>query len=432
MRPPKRQRNPARKDFPESQQRKKSKKSCTPRTMRRINDNVDSADLAASRPSSVDGNQNSAVANSSHQSTALTFAPRNLSVAHGPVINITSRADQQGSPRSSSEANPAHHDSNQVSGRPLDPGSGFITSTTSSGSLVQTERPQPSPNSYPATPPASAEPGIQQPCGSGQINPGNYVGTFMQPDSFVTDSQGLRTSSEVIYSRLQVSHPPEHIPSVFEPISSHIPIKIKEKVWNGEFIDFNLLLKSNRDLVNESYLKSDLTVRGGTLSVVKKTTTPIKNIHVWSSAFLVYASILLEKWPNKGLELFKYLHSVRLAASRGYPGGWVQYDEQYRLRKAQSPTSSWGIVDMEIWMLCVSTPNNSSLSTGFTNHANIPQAQGNYLSANSREFNFNSPPSRNFCRNFNRGGRCQFGRYCKFSHRCSRCNGNHPITVCRS
>lgn len=107
---------------------------------------------------------------------------------------------------------------------------------------------------------------------------------------------------------------------VFDHISSHIPIKIKEKVWEGEFIDFNLLLKSNRDLVNESNLEGDLTVRRGTLAVVKKTASPIKNIHVWTSAFMIYASILLEKWPNKGLELFKYLHTIRLAASRGYLG----------------------------------------------------------------------------------------------------------------
>jgi hypothetical protein len=35
---------------------------------------------------------------------------------------------------------------------------------------------------------------------------------------------------------------------------------------------------------------------------------------------------------------------VRIAASRGYPQGWVKYDEQYRLRKALSPSSSWDVV----------------------------------------------------------------------------------------
>jgi hypothetical protein len=53
-----------------------------------------------------------------------------------------------------------------------------------------------------------------------------------------------------------------------------------------------------------------------------------------------------------------------MAASRGYFLGWVNYDEQYRLRKATSPSSSWGVVDMELWMLCVSTPPSGNIGFG--------------------------------------------------------------------
>ena len=63
------------------------------------------------------------------------------------------------------------------------------------------------------------------------------------------------------------------------------------------------------------------------LAVVNKTSNPIRNIHVWSSAFVVYASVMLEKWPSKGIDFFKYMHTVRMAVSRGYPQGWVKYDE---------------------------------------------------------------------------------------------------------
>jgi hypothetical protein len=45
---------------------------------------------------------------------------------------------------------------------------------------------------------------------------------------------------------------------------------------------------------------------------------------------MIYASLMLEKFPNKGLEFFKYMYAVRMAASRGYSLGWVNYDEQYR------------------------------------------------------------------------------------------------------
>ena len=42
---------------------------------------------------------------------------------------------------------------------------------------------------------------------------------------------------------------------------------------------------------------------------------------------MIYASIMLEKWSSKGLELIKYMQIVRMAATRGYAEGWIQYDE---------------------------------------------------------------------------------------------------------
>ena len=156
---------------------------------------------------------------------------------------------------------------------------------------------------------------------------------------------------------MQVNRSHDVMPSIFDPISSHIPLKLKEKAWKGDFIDFHLLLKSARELANEQGqgIEGDLAVKGGSLAVVNKTSNPIRNIHIWSSAFMVYASVMLEKWPSKGIEFFKYLHTVRMAASSGHPQGWVNYDEQYRLHKDLSPSSSWDVVDMELWMLCVST-----------------------------------------------------------------------------
>ena len=92
-----------------------------------------------------------------------------------------------------------------------------------------------------------------------------------------------------------------------EPISAHIPLKLKDKAWNGEFIDLSLLLKSARELVNEPNLEGDLAIKGGVLAVVSKQINTIRNIQTWTSAFMVYASLMLEKWPNKGMEFFLIL-----------------------------------------------------------------------------------------------------------------------------
>ena len=117
----------------------------------------------------------------------------------------------------------------------------------------------------------------------------NY-GTFNLP--WVSESFRVGAWASIVdcqNNRIKVNQSPNPIPSVFDPISSHIPVKIKERVWAGEFIDLNLFLKSARDLADESHLGGDLTVRGDVLSVMKSQKAHFKSIHVWTSAFMIYA-----------------------------------------------------------------------------------------------------------------------------------------------
>ena len=167
-----------------------------------------------------------------------------------------------------------------------------------------------------------------------------------------TGEIGIEQSNVNLNSQFLGPQPPDMMTSLFDPISSNIPLKLKEKIWNGEFVELNLMLKSNQTLLNELSTVGNLAVKEGILSVVHEKSSPIRNIHVWTSAFMVYyASVMLEKWPRKGLEFLKYMQTVGTAASRGCPGGWVLYDEQYRLRKARFPASSWG-VDSVVDDLC--------------------------------------------------------------------------------
>jgi hypothetical protein len=45
---------------------------------------------------------------------------------------------------------------------------------------------------------------------------------------------------------------------MFDSVSAHIALKIKEKVWAGEYIDMSLMLKSGKDLVYDSQLNGEL------------------------------------------------------------------------------------------------------------------------------------------------------------------------------
>lgn len=168
------------------------------------------------------------------------------------------------------------------------------------------------------------------------------------------------------------------------------------------------------------------------MTVVAHRKTPITRIHTWTSAFIIFQSIMLEKWPNKGQELLKYMQSVRLAASRGQTGGWIQYDEQYRIRKSRCPNSSWGVIDMELWLLCVTTQSNVNQPTN-NRFSTTEQSQRTQTLGNFPNYGFTGYKSNRripFCRAFNTG-KCTFGKNCKYVHSCAKCEGNHPGSACR-
>jgi hypothetical protein len=76
-------------------------------------------------------------------------------------------------------------------------------------------------------------------------------------------------------------------PIMLDPVSEHIPFKIKEKHWAGKYVDMSILLKSATDLVSDSHLNGDLTVKGGQLTFLQHRQNLITNIHVWTSALMI-------------------------------------------------------------------------------------------------------------------------------------------------
>ncbi|CAC5363060.1 unnamed protein product [Mytilus coruscus] len=222
-----------------------------------------------------------------------------------------------------------------------------------------------------------------------QESHGTYTHTGDQnspPFNHSRRSQSPNTGSFLASGEISlISHVPESIPSIFDPILAHIPLKIKENIWRGEFIHLGILLKSATDLGSDSTLDGDFVLKEGALTVVNKTPESLSYIETWTSAFMIYMAILLQKWPTKAQEYLKYMQSIRLASSRGTNNGWAVYDEQYRLKKERYPTSSWGVIDQELWVLCVVTGNvNQSSSVVMSN--NFPPSL-NYQSRQVSDIN---------------------------------------------
>lgn len=120
-----------------------------------------------------------------------------------------------------------------------------------------------------------------------------------------------------------------------------------------------------------------------------------------------FISVFCTAYPERFQELLKYLYVIRQGASRCNNLGWKSYDEQYRLKKAANPTSSWADVDMELWLMFINN-SNWTIST-----------QQNIAYSNLK------------CYSFNYSNRC-YRQSCIYSHTCIRCNGPHPIITCKS
>ena len=121
---------------------------------------------------------------------------------------------------------------------------------------------------------------------------------------------GLITGEQV-----QVSRPAAEM-SIGDPIGSHVPVAIREKIWAGAYIDLPLLLKQARDLRTDPHITGELVIKNGQLVIEKQHLKSINNINTWTTAFTIFMSIYLEKFPGKAQDMLKYMHNIRLAAGR--------------------------------------------------------------------------------------------------------------------
>ncbi|XP_056020808.1 uncharacterized protein LOC130054574 [Ostrea edulis] len=205
--------------------------------------------------------------------------------------------------------------------------------------------------------------------------------------------------------------------SYFDNVGQHIPLKLKQKIWDGQFVDLGLLLKSAKEIDYSLGGQGEIKIRDGKFCVVRSNDSSYLTIDKWTNAFMIYMSVMLEKYRARAQEFLKYMRDIRLAATRSQ--GWYKYDEQYRLRKASNPESSWGIISQEFWLLYVTGQSSFHSQTQFSNN---------------KQFSSQSSTSAvtQYCYHFNQGKKCNFFPKCRFKHICRRCGGKHPANNCSS
>ncbi|XP_072172309.1 uncharacterized protein [Diadema setosum] len=209
---------------------------------------------------------------------------------------------------------------------------------------------------------------------------------------------------------------------VGDELGSVVPMSVKEKIWKGEFLDLGILLKSDVGSLSEEASFS-LVQAGGSLQVRSASRTPqIANIDMWTSAFLTYASVYVEKHGNRARELFKYMDIVRYIVRFG-SYNWRTYDVQFRLRQARQPLRSWATIDTELW-LTVATAQSRAAFRSYTPLQPFRAGAGSgaatsYLRGPGADF---ARGRANHCFAFNAGS-CKRA-ICRFAHVCANCGSS--------
>jgi hypothetical protein len=194
------------------------------------------------------------------------------------------------------------------------------------------------------------------------------------------------------------------VQSVHSFLGSHVSQTNRTKIVSGQYIDLAILSENTNSENNDK----QVVLIDGVLSTQEKTKQTTHTIEKWTDAFIVYISIYTPAHPEKYQALLKYMHIVRLGASRINGLGWKTYDEQFRLKMGIDPVKSWEIVDQELWLLYMRNTRNS-----------LPDSYKNDKSKTSV----------NKCYNFNKMGMCDRVP-CNYKHVCFSCSGHHPYYAC--
>ena len=275
------------------------------------------------------------------------------------------------------------------------------------------------------------------PIAAGTSTPGEHVSIIKESIPLINNTSVASVSSissypAVVQNSQGVSPGgmgirPTALVSVCEPLGVGIASATKEKIIKGEFIDLGSLLERQR-VPSSSPPNLAFSFNTSGQVVLKEATRKIKifSIQAWTDAFLIFSSIFLGAHPNRCQELLKYMHFIRAAASR-FPSskGWLDYDEQFRLRQQEHPERSWAVIDSELWAVCVTSPR--PFQSSFDSYRPQPPAQSTFTSRYSARFMpAASPP----CFSFNRNG-C-FRTRCRYSHKCTGCGSPaHGATSCK-
>ena len=241
----------------------------------------------------------------------------------------------------------------------------------------------------------------------------------------------------------QVPHLPEPRPvSSFSPELPALSLKMLQKIWADEYIDFAELPPAKAKPPNmPQYLEGRILLLQ-TQELEGNSRKAIPDFITWAQCFALYTAALVQKQPSQAADLMGYFFLMANNAKKFKWPSWLVYDQNFRQRMADTQDKAWAKTHSGLYASCFLHPQKVAEAWCKTRHGTdhvtslcpltppsrgrTPQQQG--------AGNVNTGGKRNtICRDFNSKEKgCRWEANCFRRHVCSSCKGPHPLFKCRS
>ena len=246
--------------------------------------------------------------------------------------------------------------------------------------------------------------------------------TLISEDSLLIepDSSPALSSHNLTDSMLSILEGDDYS---FNPISATISaatmdVKIKRKIWLGQYIDLGCLAPPSDIKPKE---QQNLLL---SLTNSKPRFRPPFSIDEWRRWFCIYATIYTTRYYKSAPQLFEYINRIYgLQAKSPNTYIWRLYDEEFRKRKAADPSLDWHEINEKclraveeqhmVWLQKKQNFNNNSSS-----------------GSNDKKSSSNLPKN-GTCNFWNKNDNCRSRPgSCKYKHVCTWCKGDHRAPHC--
>ena len=250
----------------------------------------------------------------------------------------------------------------------------------------------------PASPPSAST--VENPAPT-LLGPKDDTSPFIDAIRMLSDAGTLPSSTNQ-----------EYLSFGFSKLDSSVSIEMRNIIQGKKFINLEVLSPGRVGAVDFMFNNS----LPHKISVQSSKLTKFSNFDDWFEAYLIYASVYIQKFPCEAHGILKHLSTVKRLHRMNHR--WYDYDFQFRYFISTQSCS----FDVYLPELIERAKERIPFASG-----SQPASRKSTSSSNSGPRSFLVPPG--YCYSYARGNVCN-RHDCPFKHECYRCGKKHPSSGC--